>query len=858
MNIANAFRNSSIRVKLSLLVVLNGAFALLLVGVSLLGYERYELRSDAQHALMTQAGILAESSTGALSFKDEQAATDNLSAFHSDPALICAAIYDSDNTLLASYSRDGNASTDLARIPRERLTSAEAWIENGSLSVSHPVAIGGRTIGAVFLRSSMSEFDARLRRYMEIVSLVLLVSLTLALVASGRMQRTITTPLAYLASVARQVSIEKDYTVRAKRHAHDEVGFLIDSFNEMLLQIELREEARRGAEASLRESEERFALAARGANDGLWDWKQAHRRMYISPRGNQMLGYPDTERFWSVGRLLNLVHPADRERVRKDWIGGIHEKGEFVCEFRARHQNGTFIWVLSRGKSVKDAGGSVIRAAGSLTDVTDGKIGDPLTGLPNRLYFLDRLENSIDALRHGASAFAVLFVDVDQFKLVNDSLGHAAGDSLLYEVAQRLRSSTQLSPQGAAPRPPAVVARLSGDEFAILAHCPWGAGQASALAERILKALSVAFELCDRQMFASVSIGIALSSSGDSPEDLLRNADTAMYQAKKAGRARFEVFDDGMRQRALARLEIETDLRKAIEQNQLVLFYQPQISIPGRTILGFEALVRWQHPERGLIPPGDFIFIAEETDLIIPLGGWVLREACRQTSVWQRRFPMQPPLTVAVNVSYKQLRDAGFVEDVRRALAESGLLPGTLHLEMTESTAMTNTDETISTLERLKGLDVRLEIDDFGTGYSSLSSLNRLPFDTVKIDCSFVRELTTNEESSEIVRAILDLARSMSMSVVAEGVETQDQLKKLETLGCSCAQGYYFSRPLEPAHLAVMLERDALERDFSRLHVNHILTAGLKPFEFPSTQNTESGVSEEAAPRTFALEEELK
>jgi diguanylate cyclase (GGDEF)-like protein/PAS domain S-box-containing protein len=812
IDIVGTFRNSSIRVKLALLVVLNGVFAFLLAGVFLLGFERLELRKQAAHELSMKAAIMADSSTAALSFLDGPAATEVLAALRSDPDLVEAAIYDATDQPFASYEYNGAGSGKSSR-PPPRPRRSGLYFEDRYVLVSQPILLNGQTIGTVFLKAGMNQMQSRLRRYVWIICLVLLVSVALALLLSGGMQRAITEPLAKLSSVARLISVEKDYSVRAVRHGSDEVGFLIDSFNEMLVQIEIREQARRGAEESLRESEERFALAARGANDGLWDWKLSTGQMYLSPRGNQMLGYPEIGKSWAIEEWGSQIHAHDKDRVAAEWSAvNSNTREEFVAEYRVRRRNGTYLWVLARGRAVREESGIAVRIAGSLTDVTEGKIADPLTGLPNRLYFLDRLESSIEAASHADAPFAVLFLDLDGFKLVNDSLGHAAGDELLVEIASRLRSSVQTTAASEGARGSSVVARLGGDEFAIL--LPGLQPDATLLAERVLQHLSTPFHLGSRQMFASMSVGIALSSSGGTPEDLLRNADTAMYHAKTAGRARFEVFDEGMREQAIARLEIETELRKAIDGEQLVLFYQPQMSIPGRRITGCEALVRWQHPERGLIPPSEFISIAEETDLIVPLGRWVLREACRQMADWQRRFTFSTPLTISVNVSFKQLTAPGFVEDVRRILAQTGLIPGTLRLEMTESTVMTNAEATIDTLRRLKALNTDLEIDDFGTGYSSLSCLSRLPFDTVKIDCSFVRELGTNEESSEIVKAILELARSMSMNVVAEGVETQDQLQQLEALGCTQAQGYYFSKPVGAASAALLFEVEGLKRGF--------------------------------------------
>ena len=494
------------------------------------------------------------------------------------------------------------------------------------------------------------------------------------------------------------------------------------------------------------------------------------------------------------------------------------ETSEFVSEYRMRHMNGSYIWVLSRGIAVRDQVGKAIRMAGSQTDITEGKVANPLTDLPNRLYFLDRLDSSIDSAHRNGFLFAVLFVDLDRFKLINDSLGHATGDQLLLEIATLLRTSVRSCEQVDGAGLP-VVARLGGDEFAILLPGIRRPGDAEAVAERILKQLICPFQICGRQVFASVSIGIAFSSSGQTPEELLRNADTAMYHAKTRGKARFAVFDDGMRRKALAQLELETDLREAIDTQQLVLHYQSQILMSDWRIVGYEALVRWNHPERGLLGPEEFIPVAEETGLIIPLGRWVLKEACRKMAEWHKDRACHSKLTVSVNVSFKQLAETDLYEDVRQALKETGLDPTTLRLEMTESTVMANAETAITVLQRLKDLGVGLEIDDFGTGYSSLSYLSRLPFDTLKIDRSFVRELGS-PESSEIVKTILELARSMNLAVVAEGVETLQQLQTLNALGCTHAQGFFFSEPLSSETTkALMREQQDFRHAFGLLQL---------------------------------------
>jgi diguanylate cyclase (GGDEF)-like protein/PAS domain S-box-containing protein len=825
-----SFTNRSIRVKLWTLIGLNSSLALLLAGLGLFGYESFQERRGAVGELSTQARIIAESSTAALSFSDDIAAAEVLGALRGDSHVVEATIYDQSNHALAHYV---NAS-GVGASPPPHPPAIGAYLENGTVLVCEPVRLNNKQIGVVLLKSTMNEVYARLRRYTGIVCLVLLVSLGFALLLSSRVQRLIADPITDLSAVARRIAVDKNYSVRAIKHADDEIGILIDSFNEMLSQIQ-------SAEESVRESEERYALAARGANDGLWDWKLTSDTIYFSPRWNQMLGLPASEAWSRPEDWFSRIHPSDQGRLKSELAAHLAgTTSEFVSEYRMRHWNGAFIWMLSRGIAVRNQRGTAIRIAGSQTDITEGKIGDPLTGLPNRLYFIDKLESAIEAAHQMGTQFAVLFLDLDRFKLINDSLGHASGDELLVEIAMRLRMNVRAGNPATAVGP-SVVARLGGDEFAILLPGIQHQVDAEVVAERILKQLGAPFHLNGRQMFASVSIGIALSSSGNTPEDLLRNADTAMYYAKTRGKARFAVFDERMRARAIARLEIETDLRKAIDGQQLVLYYQPQVCLLDQRIVGYEALVRWNHPERGLLVPDEFISVAEEADLIVPLGRWVLKEACRQMAEWHRYIVCDPPPTVSVNVSFKQLTEASFVEDVRRILVETGLTPGGLKLEMTESAIMANAENAVSMLQQLKEMGVGLEIDDFGTGYSSLSYLNRLPFDTLKIDRSFVRDLAC-VESSEIVKTIVELARSMSLHVVAEGVESIDQLRTLTAMGCHYGQGYYFSQPIAgEATRALMGEREDFRRAFSLLQTSEADERALIQITAPQDINIGSG-----------------
>jgi diguanylate cyclase (GGDEF)-like protein/PAS domain S-box-containing protein len=779
---ALAFKDVSIRVKLWLLIVLNSSLALLLAGTGLLVYQRYEQHQQAARELTAQAGVLAEGSAAALTFDDAQAVRETLAALRGDFQVVEAAVYDRRDNIFASYVR-GHPAFNFSTSRRPD----GVYFASGNLVTFRPIQLKGERIGTIFLRSS-TDVNGQFLRFCEIMLLVLIISLCLALLFSSGMQNSIATPIGELSGLVRRITSEKDYSVRALVQSDAEIGILVDSFNEMLSQVESRDRA-------LCESEQRYALAARGANDGLWDWKLTTDEIYFSPRWVQMLGYSEAEIRPDPNEWFRRIHPSDRDRVRSEIAAHrASATNEFSSEYRISHRNGSFIWMLSRGAVVRDERGTAIRMAGSQTDITEGKVADPLTGLPNRLYFLDRLEDSIQKRADSGIAFAVLFLDLDRFKLINDSLGHGAGDELLVGIAGRL--TTSVRGVGTESVDHSVVARLGGDEFAILLNGVREKSAAVAVASRILASLSEAFHIAGRQVFGAVSIGIAQGHSGSTPEDLLRNADTAMYHAKAKGKACFEVFDEGMLNRAKSRLEIEMDLHKAVDLKQMVLFYQPQVSLVTRRVTGYEALVRWQHPVRGLVPPSEFISVAEETGFIVPLGRWVLMEACQQMAHWQRALVVDPEMTISVNVSFRQLSDPNLTGEVRDILEKTGLRPRSLRLEMTES-IMSNTDMAIDVLEKLKELGVGLEIDDFGTGYSSLSYLSRLPFDTVKIDRCFIKDLHLNGESAEIVKTILTLARSMDMHVVAEGVETCEQLEALTSLGCESGQGYFFSNPVD-------------------------------------------------------------
>ncbi len=437
---------------------------------------------------------------------------------------------------------------------------------------------------------------------------------------------------------------------------------------------------------------------------------------------------------------------------------------------------------------------------------------DPLTGLPNRAMFTELLKAEIESSkRRNDHLFAVLFLDLDRFKNINDSLGHTYGDLLLVAFAERLERTL---------RPIDTLARFGGDEFAILLSGMTDPTDAVRVAQRIHDELTQPFVLDKNSAFGTASIGIALSSSGyDRPEDILRDADTAMYRAKENGKARYEVFDHGMHARAVSRLQLESDLRQAIEKNEFCVYYQPIVSLQTGRLHGFEALVRWNHPRRGLVSPVDFVPVAEETGLIVPIGQWVLNEACAHVRQWQIDSPGHRSLSLSVNLSARQVAQPDLLERIKEALETSKLNPHCLKLEITESVVMENAEAAALMFKQLRLLGVQLSIDDFGTGYSSLSYLHRFPLNYLKIDRSFVMRLTTDNDNA-IVRTISTLARNLGMEVIAEGIETDEQYQQLKMLGCEYGQGYLFSRPVDNDHVPHLLAQDSKHDSDSYLHLD--------------------------------------
>lgn len=565
---------------------------------------------------------------------------------------------------------------------------------------------------------------------------------------------------------------------------------------------------------SIAQVQERFALAVRGSNDGVWEWILGTDEVHFSRRWRELLGYGVDDLRGELHEWLSRVHPDDLEGLKTDLdahVGG--SKPFHEHEHRIRAGDGEYRWVITRGVVQRDPDGRATRMAGSLTDTSDFRVRDQrlleesrhdaLTNLPRREPFLERLRACVDLAReYDDYAFSVLVVDVDRFRWLTDSIGHRAADKMLAILARRL---------GAAVRPGDMLARFDGDMFVVLLDRMGDPEVGSQIADRIRRSVSEPFVIDGQTLYATVSIGLTTSARGyEDASEAVNDAAAAANKAKESGHDRYAVFETKMRLDAISHLRLEVALRQAVERQEFELHYQPIVGLDGNNLVGFEALVRWRHRRRGLVPPGEFIPLAEQTGLIVPLGRWVIREAVEQLARWQVEEGASKDLTMSVNLSGRQVADPRLREEIESIIATHGLRPGALRLELTESVLVENATVVHRFLTALRDAGVRIWVDDFGTGYSSLSYLHRFPVDGLKIDKAFVETLDGSQGSATMVRTILSLAESLGVGVVAEGIEEPVQAEQLRGLGCDRGQGYLFSRPVEPHEIPRLLRRGVL------------------------------------------------
>ncbi len=644
--------------------------------------------------------------------------------------------------------------------------------------------------------------------------LALLLSFLVVAVATWLYSRDLVRPIREIIQSFKRLEADTlDPATRLPVHTRDEIGELVGWFNAFMDILA----ARAAAEQALRVSEQRYALAVEATNDIVWDWDLRTETLYLSPRFQEVLGLTDIRLNRCLDDWLSRVHPHDIDAVHTEiWRHLDGASAFFRFEYRMRHANGAYLWFLSRGLAERDRDGRPARMAGSHTDVSDrrraeerlrhGALHDTLTGLYNRTWLNERLQQILNGSRvSDHRGLALLFIDLDGFKNVNDTLGHGIGDALLVAVATRLRAEVRAQDG---------LVRLGGDEFVVLIESGLGGVE---LAERLIASLARPFLLREQEVQTGASIGIAqVDPAYRSAEEILRDADIAMYRAKERGKGRFQVFDQGMRERILARLDMERTFARALAAETLGLVYQPIVSMNGYRLIGFEALARWVHPTLGTIPPDQFIALAQECNLIGPFGRWTFAAVCRRLHGWQALVPPDAPLSVAVNFSPRQLLDEELIEAIPRILRETGVNGEHLIIEVTETAILHETAAAAVVLARLRALGIRVHLDDFGTGYSSLSHLAGLPIDAIKIDRSFVSEIETSERKRVMLHGLILIAHELGIETVAEGVETEGQARILLAEGCDHCQGYLVSYPLTPGDAARLLSSQTALTDTLR------------------------------------------
>ncbi|VXD10476.1 bifunctional diguanylate cyclase/phosphodiesterase [Planktothrix paucivesiculata] len=558
------------------------------------------------------------------------------------------------------------------------------------------------------------------------------------------------------------------------------------------------------AEQSLRESEQRYRLLAENISDLVCLHDRDRRYLYLSPSCESLLGYGYDELIGKDPYIL--FHPDDRDRISEEFRAAILGKNNISITYRISQKSGNYIWLETLTKPILNEAGKVVQIQTTSRDITERilvrerfkyeALHDTLTGLPNRNLLMERLKLGINRIHNFEGYhFALLFLDLDRFKVINDSLGHLVGDQLLIAVAHKFQSilrSTDL------------VTRMGGDEFVILLDEIKDIQEAIRAIENIFQALACPLIVEEREIHISTSIGIVFGTKDYiRAEDLLRDADIAMYRAKKKGKARYEIFDREMHAIAINRLHLENDLRGAIKKQQFLVYYQPIIDIFNHRLIGFEALVRWQHPTRGFISPAEFIPLAEETNLIVAIDSWMLSTACQQLATWNKKFPSCQPLKMSINLSAQDFRKVNLIEEIDTILRETGLEGNTITLEITESMLIEDINKTIDLLTKIKSRNIQISIDDFGTGYSSLNYLHRFPIDNLKIDYSFVSQMQEKNRNYQVVSSIIDLGHHLDLVIVAEGIETAQQMQWLRAMGCELGQGYLFSKPLSPQEIEI-------------------------------------------------------
>ena len=773
-----------LRTKLIASILLTSVLAVVLTSLALVSYDRYYQIKNVSEDMRILADVVANRSTAALVFADTHQAEANLTALGENPNVIMACIYDSGGDVFALHHF---TQLDQKACPTNATSSAMS-IDN-NIEIFAPIELDGLVVGTLYIDLSLLWINNRWQQQIQFIFIVSLLVIALAFMIARYLQQMLIKPIQKISSTARTISEQQDYSLRAERGVKDELGDMVDVFNDMLSKIE-QENDRLGA------SEEKFRQLSAVSPVGIFQVDLEHKITYVNNRWSQITGMEQPSA--SLENWLSRIRIQDRRRALKAWSALMQHHQDFVVEV-GFEKGEDITWSIIEASVLHDGKGEVYGYMGAISDITDLKNAqlqmetlaffDPLTGLSNRRLFIDRLEKAVSESRRRNTLIALLFIDLDQFKRINDSLGHEAGDQLLVEIARRLETSVRESD---------TVSRIGGDEFTVLLSDIDSSNGVRHICEKILTRLGTPIAINNQEVITTVSIGITLGpSDGDSGSILMRNADMAMYQAKAMGRNNYQFFSQDMNKEMMGYLEIEKNLRDSIKaQDEFVIFYQPKTNLSDGEFIGAEALIRWLPKGKDMISPDRFIPIAEESGLIVPIGKWVLRESCMQVKRLIDSGLWPGHAKVAVNLSARQFSDPELIHHIQETLQITGCPVDILELEITESTLMGDVESAILTMRHIKEMGISIAIDDFGTGYSSLSYLKRFPIDVLKVDRSFVMDIPKDRNDMEITAAVIAMAHKLHLKVVAEGIETQAQLDFLKDNHCEYGQGYYIAKPM--------------------------------------------------------------
>lgn len=779
MKIVMFIKSLSLRIKLLFLAMITSSMALIVVSVLTFTNNERERLQEFKESLDIISKVLADRSIVALEFNDKELATRNLSAVEANQSIFLACIYDINNQIFATYSTKNINKTCATHTISNKKTPIS------TSSTTHIISPDNAHIGTVVIYANLNQIREQKIKSIYFSFYTAIFAIIVSFVLALYFQQFISQPIHTLGITMGEIQKSNDFSIRAQKNSEDDLGNLVDIFNQMLNKIEIDTVA-------LKSSEEKFRKLSSASPAGIFQMDKNGAIVYANQKCMEIVELTSDI---DINQWAKKIHSDDKKNLFITWQKMLDTGDDFKIEFRFILKNNNIVSIISQAKALYNDG-KIIGFVGSLLDISDLKVAqsklehmalyDPLTNIPNRLHFNNCLNIGVEKALQKNENIAVLFIDIDEFKRINDSLGHDVGDELLKTVAKRIQSSI---------RPTDIVARLGGDEFIVFISDLDNQDITDRIAHQLLKALRKPIKINQYDVHISVSIGISIGpNDGCDSKVLMKNADLAMFQAKSLGKDNFQYFSHELNQKILHRISLEKDIRIALEKRELFLVYQPKFCIETNIFIGFEALLRCNSRARGFISPIELIPVAEETGLIIPIGEWVIQAACKDIKHMLTMGILPKNGRVAINLSLKQFKDANLIEKVMTIIKSEGVSPQNIEFEITETTLIENVDSTLKKLNTLKDFGVTIAIDDFGTGYSSLSYLKQLPIDYLKIDRSFISNLPEDNNDAEITAAIIVMSHKLGLYVVAEGVETAEQLEFITKNNCDIAQGYYFGK----------------------------------------------------------------